>query len=194
MRSLLSASVLAALLTLTACSSDDSGEGSINNDPPAGTNAPEATSEASPVEADSDATDVAEEETTTEPAITTPTFGQAFSYDNGVTITVGEPKPYKPSNSAAGGGETNVVFTVTVVNGTAAPYEISGDSISVQAGNREAEQIFDSAKGLEGTPTTPVLPGREAEFEVAFNVADPTDLVMAYQPNDYELDPIYFTS
>jgi hypothetical protein len=38
--------------------------------------------------------------------------------------------------------------------------------IILESANAEAEQAFDSAKGLNGAPSTKVLNGREAKFKV----------------------------
>lgn len=170
---------MATILTvLTGCSAE---QASKATDTPAGTNADPTSSE----------------EPTEEPdeGDGTLKFGDSASYDNGLSITVTEPQPFEPSRYAVSGkGRDHIRMTVTVVNKTGKPYDVALDYITMQSGNQEAEQIFDSAKGLEGTPTTKVLDGREAKYDVGFTVKNPADLVLEYQPGDWDLDSVIFTS
>ncbi len=48
----------------------------------------------------------------------------------------------------------------------------------MQSNNKEAEDVFDAENGLEGSPSTKLLKGRESEWEVGFAVANPKDMVM----------------
>ncbi|WP_146176492.1 hypothetical protein [Rhodococcus sp. OK519] len=115
------------------------------------------------------------------------------SLRNGVAVAVSQPAPFVPSASAAGyeaGGQA-VIFTIAVVNGSQENYDPTLFTTSLQSGNREASQIFDSAKNLGGTPSTVVLPGREAEFQVAYAVSDPTDLVVEVSPRFEYRDAIF---
>lgn len=64
---------------------------------------------------------------------------------------------------------------------------------SAQSGNVEASQVFDSAQGMEGTPSTTLLPGRESVSTIVFAVTDPDDLVVEVTPG-CEYDPAIFTS
>lgn len=111
-------------------------------------------------------------------------------------MTISEPKRYQPSEWAAGaeGPGTALRFTVVVVNGTEAPYDVVGDYVTLQSGNKEAEQIFDSEKNVTGPPDTKILPDREAKYDIAFQVKNPKDLVMEYQPVDWELTSVIFVS
>jgi hypothetical protein len=52
------------------------------------------------------------------------------------------------------------------------PYEPALFTVSLQSGDTEAEQAFDTAKGLEGGPTTKALDGRQAKFDVGFGGGD----------------------
>ncbi len=93
-----------------------------------------------------------------------------------------------------GGKEkANVRFEIVIVNKTGKMFDPSMVSISMQSGNSEAEQIYDSAGGLSGSPSTPLLDGREAKFSVGFNVALATDLVMSVH-TDFEHEATIFTS
>lgn len=84
-------------------------------------------------------------------------------------------------------GTTGIKFTVTIVNHSPDNYDPSLFHADAQSGNAEAEQIFDSAGGLSGSPSTVLLPEREVTFPVGFSVTDPADLVMQIRPGfDYK--------
>ncbi|KRB73212.1 hypothetical protein ASE01_20865 [Nocardioides sp. Root190] len=168
---------------LAGCAEETGGK--VDDNPPAGSNAG----------SEDESEDVVEEEPTeaeTSEAPENPAFGTAFTWENGLSVTVSKTKPFKPSDSAMAGKGTHISFTITVVNGTGANYDPSCDSFSLQSGNEEAEQIFDSAKGLEGSPSTTLLDGREAKYQVGFSVTDPNDLVFEFSPCDYELSAAIF--
>lgn len=95
--------------------------------------------------------------------------------------------------SGGDGYDHQVKFTVTIVNNTGDTFEPSMFSATVQSGNREGDQIFDSANGLEGSPHTTLLDGREAQFVIGFGVDDPEDLVMEASPS-WEHDSAIYTN
>lgn len=120
-------------------------------------------------------------------------FGETFTYENGLSVTVSAPEPFTPSDVSAGGENfsAHVRFNVTVVNGTDERYEPLMFSTSLQSANQEGDAVFDN--GLEGAPTTVLLPGREATFPVGYGVANPEDLVLEVSPGfEYE-SIVYFT-
>lgn len=141
------------------------------------------------------------ESATPTPAASTPAsdgtapFGTAYTWADGLSVTISKPTAYTPSSSAAGtvDGQSSVVLTVTVVNGTDQPFDLGMASISAQSGNTEASQIYDSAKGLESSPMTKLLAGRESTYKVAFSVTDPKDLVVEFAP-DFTHESVLFTS
>jgi hypothetical protein len=113
------------------------------------------------------------------PGQETRAFGKSYTWDDGVTVTVGKPKSFRPSEFAAvEKGKRYVKFTVTVVNKSDKPVDLGLTYISVQSKNQEADEVFDSGSGLKGPPDTKVLKGRVSEFDVGFGVADPKDVVM----------------
>lgn len=150
------AGVVVALLLFVSCVAAISSTGTTSN-PTSGNNRPQET--ASPA-----------------PAMN-PTFGETYNYENGLQVTVGAPVLFTPSEIAAGDENFTefVRFTVTIVNGTAENYE-GRFFTTVQSTNIEGDQVFDT--GLEGPPSTTVLPGREAQFDIGYGVADPADIVM----------------
>ena len=182
-------SPLAAFLLALALAGCATTEGEVDDAPPSGANSDEQ------VPATNDESEEEPEEAESEAPVN-PSFGQAYTWDNGLTVTVSKPKQYQPGQYAAGaeGKGTPMRFTVTVVNNTGDNYEVVGDYVTVQSGNEEASQIFDSEKGLEGQPSTKLIDGREAKYDIAFMVKNPNDIVMEYQPSNYELASALFVS
>lgn len=119
-------------------------------------------------------------------------FGTTYTYTDGLSVTVSAPQPYQPSPYAAGvdGFSQFVVFDITVVNQTGTNWDPVLFGASVQSGNQEASQVFDSGN-LPANPSTVVLSGREAVFKMAFGVMDPNDLVMEVRPDFTHDDAIY---
>jgi len=112
-------------------------------------------------------------------------FGKSYTWDDGVRVTVGKPKKFKPSRFAAVEKEMRYVrFTVTVVNKSDKPLDLSLTYVNVQSRNEEAHHLFDSLSGLKGPPDTKVLKGRKTKFDVGFGVADPKDVVMEVALHD----------
>jgi len=164
---------------------------------PAGVNQPVATSAASsskaaPAASASEASDTPS--TSDGTGDMTATFGQAFTWEDGLSLTVSKPSSFKPSQWAAGTDQFKkyVVFDVRVVNKTGKAWDPSLISASVQSSNKEGEQVFDSEK-LGDEPSTKLLNGREVKYKIAFGVADPKDLVLEIAP-DWEHESAIFTS
>jgi hypothetical protein len=106
-------------------------------------------------------------------------FGKSYTWHDGVTVTVGKPKKFQPSEyAAAEKAKRYLKFTVTVVNKSDKHINLGLTYVNVQSSNKEADQVFDSASGLYGPPDTKVLKGRTSEFDVGFGVDDTKDLVM----------------
>jgi hypothetical protein len=121
-------------------------------------------------------------------------LGATATYGDGLEITVSAPKAWEPSEYAAGheAFDHHLVFPVRVVNGTEAPYDVPLDFyLTVQSSNAEGSEIYD--EHMPSTPQTAILPGREAEWQQAFAVADPADLVVEVTAG-WERDPVFFTT
>jgi hypothetical protein len=102
-----------------------------------------------------------------------------------VTVTVGKPRKFKPSEFAVvQNSKRYVKFPVTVVNKSHKSIDLGLTYISVQSANKEADHVFDSLIGLKGPPDKKVLKGRKLEFHVGFAVADPKDIVMELALHD----------
>ncbi|MCA1677144.1 MAG: hypothetical protein LC799_34850, partial [Actinobacteria bacterium] len=125
------------------------------------------------------------------------TFGQSFTYDDGMVVTIDSPTRYQPSASAfiAGDATTrSVAVKVTVVNGTSKPLDLIGVSVQATAGDQVAEQVFDSVKGVSGSPPQTLPPGQRQTFTVAFGLpsADPTDLRVQVNPSLFGYQPVFY--
>jgi len=108
-------------------------------------------------------------------------FGDKYTYENGVSLSISKPADYTPSESAAIMGDTGndaVVFDVTIHNGSGEDYDPSLAYFTASSDGEEAEQIFDSAKKVGDSPTTTVKDGKSIKFKIAFGVADKSDITM----------------
>lgn len=108
-------------------------------------------------------------------------FGETFEYADGLTVTVSEPEPFTPSESAFIIEEwaEYLVFEVTVVNGTGADYEPFLWS-TLQAGGEEAEEVFDAEAGIMGPPMETIAAGGTVTFPVVYGVNDASSLQLDY--------------
>lgn len=175
----------ALALVLAGC-----GVGSVSGtgaDAGAASASPSVSESSAPSSGDDASAEPAEEESPAEDDMTVK-FGESFAYEDKVVILVSAPKKYTPSDTAAvGNGKNHVVFTVTLKNGSAKPYDPSLFSATAVSGEAEAEQIFDSAKNVGGSPDTKVLPGKRVVFKIAFTVKNPKDITMEASPGfEYE--------
>lgn len=183
----------AAALAMTACVPTTGG--SASDDSPSGTNRPTTSSATSdPVE--EDALAGTSPSTSDEPTVEEPTtddgltdeildFGETVTYDDGLSVTVSEPTQINPGEYAYPEVAEATQFTITIVNGSDAPFDPSFAYGSVQSSNVEAEEVFSDTLG--GPPSTTVLPGRETTYKAAFATADPSDIVFQLAPTwDHE--------
>lgn len=116
-------------------------------------------------------------------------FGDAFVYDNGDAVTVSAPAEFSPSEWSFGGEgfPRHLRFEITFTNGSDEPFDPSMFSVTASSAGIEADSVFDSEQGIEGAPTTSVLPGASVTFVYAFGVHDMDDLVLEGAPSwDHE--------
>jgi hypothetical protein len=110
------------------------------------------------------------------------TFGQTVTYEDGLAVTVSAPAAFTPSQYAAGATQkSNIVFTITIKNGTGKNYDPTMYTTVSSAGT-EADAIFDTEANIGGAPTTTVPDGGTVTYRAAFSVADPAHLVMDVEP------------
>ncbi|MEN3121152.1 hypothetical protein [Janibacter sp. LM] len=119
-------------------------------------------------------------------------LGSSFTYSDGLQLTLSKPTQFTPSEWAAPSSDPGLIFTVTMMNGTGAKFDPTLNSITAQIGNEEAEQIFDSENGLDGGPSTSILPGREVTYKAAFVGTDTKNLVVEIAP-DWDHGALTFT-
>lgn len=125
-------------------------------------------------------------------------FGETYTWDNGLTVTISDPEEATLSEYA---GEmydleagTPTAFTVTLTNGTDKDVEAMMINTEMTSGGKESEAIFDSAAGFD-LPTATVLPGKSLEWKIGFVVADPADMILTVSDVlDFDSDKVHFTN
>jgi len=130
------------------------------------------------------------------PVQDTAKFGQSFTWEDGVTVTVSAPKVFKPTDIAAGteGYKHFVMFTVVLVNKTGQPIDPSQIYYTAQSADNEASAIFDTDLGLEGAPETTLLNGRQTKFKIGFGVLNTKDVVLELTPGPQYNSVIWTTN
>lgn len=112
----------------------------------------------------------------------------------GLSLSVSTPTEYNPSESSAGGDtfDAAVTFEVTIENTGETPYDPSLFYSTLASGGVEGEEIFDSANGLNGSPSTPILPGASITFPVGYGLSDPSDITLQ-TTIDFDAAPVLWT-
>lgn len=167
MKTSLASLVLVAALGLAACTSVPARP---VESAPAGSNQPAQSGTATP--------------STNTPKEGVATFGSSYTWEDGLSLTLGQPAAYTPSKHAYTGSQFThyLVIDVRLVNNTGSPWDPGIAHATLQSANQEGDQIFDSGK-LADQPHTTLLNGREASYKMAFAVADPSDLVLEFSPD-----------
>lgn len=182
---------LAVAILFAGCTATGSEPKSASSEP-VGNNRPASSAPASPEAEPTTAPEETSEAAPTEEEDAKP-FGSSWTWDDGLAITVSKPKDYKPSEYAGQEGYTKyVMFDVTLVNKSSKAWDPSLFFATLQSGNEEAPEIYDSAK-LKDRPSTKLLKGREVTFQIAFAVKDPKDLVLEVTP-DFEHNAALYQS
>lgn len=121
-------------------------------------------------------------------------FGETFTYDDGVAMTVATPVAYTPGQYAAGADlASNVAIAFTVVNGSNEVLSLLSDT-SVTSGGTAASSITDlenSAISAIGG-SADVLPGQSYTWTQAYSLADGTDVTVAVAPT-FGYESAYWT-
>ena len=119
------------------------------------------------------------------PASATATFGETILWDDGVGMSVSQPEPYAPTEFASGASlPNNVVFTVTITNGSDASIALLPYS-EVTSGGQPATIIFDfldSGEEISIEPSSVLEPGQSISWREAWSVADPNAMTMTNSP------------
>ena len=170
-------------ITLTACATTDTGT----------TTKPV---EETTVTQSNDETTV--EETIEEPANSNPTFGDTYTWPDGLSITISQPEEFTPSeymgdiyDLEAG---TPIKFIVTATNGTDTDLEAFSIDTQMSSGGKQSEAIFDSEAGID-MPTVTILPGNSLEWSIGFIVADPSNMQLSVSDvMNFDSEKIHFTN
>lgn len=200
----------AALLVLTACGSAETAAPTVVTVTESAEAAPppaEPTPEPSPTEAET-AEPSAAPEPEAEPAADGVcgdasgmcTLGGTYEFVTdtgepfGLSLAVSTPTEYSPSEFYFGGEdfENKVSFEVTITNTGETPFDPASFYSTLSSGGIEGEEVFDSDGGLDGSPTTPILPGASITFPIGYGLADPADITLQTSV-DFEAAPVIWT-
>lgn len=124
-----------------------------------------------------------------------PGFGETYTYEDGVTITVSAPAAYTPTEYAAGADQANnVTFTFTITNGSKENLD-AFTYPQITSGGVEASMIFDNNDAVSGSaPSSTVLPGQSLTWTSAYSVADLNKLQVEVSPASFAYDDAIFTN
>lgn len=181
------AAPIALAITLTGCGSNS------------GTVTKGEETETVTVEQSAPAEETVEEEVEAEPASTNPTFGDTYTWPDGLAITISAPQEITLSNEYVGelydlSVGPVLAFDVTVHNGTDKDVEAMAINMQMTSGSKQAESVFASEDGID-IPTVTILPGKDLSWKVAYVVADPADLQLSVSDlNNFSNDKVHFTN
>ena len=128
----------------------------------------------------------------------TNTWGQRYTWSNGLAVEVAAPAACTPSDAASPSNVARAVkFTVTVVNGTQQSFDASELSFGSEAqfNGQTAQSVIDldGPCGDGGTQAATVLPGKTYTYVVSYAVtAQPGDMQLVFQPS-FGSDKAVFT-
>lgn len=192
-----SAGILALLLGLTACDDDEGGEITPGDDNGAEEQDENGTDEEDFAEEDEEAEEAADD-ADADTVSDRPTFGDTYTYDDGLSVTISQPEEFSPSETASGGEEfdAHLQFEVTIENEAGEDYQPDLSHISASSGGQEGEAVFDNAQGLDSPPSTTLLDGQSTSYSVGFGVSDADDVTVEYSSIDFEdmRDSVIFVS
>ncbi|ADG73075.1 hypothetical protein Cfla_0156 [Cellulomonas flavigena DSM 20109] len=127
---------------------------------------------------------------------TTTTFGESYTYANGLVVEVKAPAAFVPSEGAdvAGAEGEAVRVRVNLINGTSNEFVPDKLGVTVVSGGVEATQILDPGSRIELTgPSRPLGRADVVAFDLAFVVEDPEDVTLTLTPALGGYDPVVYT-
>jgi len=132
----------------------------------------------------------------TKAAAATPKFGQAYTFNSGLKITIGAPEAFTPSQFASGAAANNIKMTVTVVNGTDKTITPAIFQFTATAGGQAGAEVIDSEQHVSTWDSVSnVAPGATASYVVGFGFAGAADgVTVTVDPVDFVSKPATFTS
>jgi hypothetical protein len=115
-------------------------------------------------------------------------FGDAATYEDGVSVSVSTATAYTPDQYASGADfPHNLSFTITITNGTAENLDAYAYT-TITSGGQSGSQIFD---GNSSYPSGVILPGQALSWVENWSVADPNSIVLSIQPGFDYLEAIF---
>ena len=128
----------------------------------------------------------------------TTTFGQTFTYPNGLVIEVKKPVTYTPTETAEGleglEGEP-VKVRINIINGSSVDYTPDKLGVTIESDGEQAVQIIDPGALIEATgPGQPLGRSGVVAFDLAFVVKDPADITLTLVPALGGYDALVLTS
>ncbi|QIJ62562.1 DUF4352 domain-containing protein [Streptomyces sp. JB150] len=98
----------------------------------------------------------------TEPGDSALAFTDTATYENNIEVSLSSIRRAVSSDTASPSNTPYARFNIKVTNGSSENVNLSLMSVQCQYGQegREGDEIFDSARGLEGAPSTHLRPGR----------------------------------
>ena len=125
------------------------------------------------------------------------TFGQAYEYGNGLFVQIKAPVEFEPTEQTVGlGGEgVPVKIRVSITNGSRTDYKPHTLSATAVSGGVEATPLTDATAQIEVTgPSVEVRPAGVVAFDLAFLVADPSDVTLTVIPAIGGYQPVVYST
>lgn len=126
------------------------------------------------------------------------TFGTPYEYGNGLFLQVKSPLTFAPTDQAEGvdeaaGQPVRIRFTIT--NGTRQEFTPHTLSATVVSGGQESTQIIDPGLQIDLTgPGATLRPAGVISFDLAFVVADTSDVTLTVVPALGGYEPLVLTT
>ncbi|WAL66729.1 hypothetical protein ORV05_02625 [Amycolatopsis cynarae] len=114
------------------------------------------------------------------------TWGQRFTWQNGLTVQVEAPAPYTPSQNANMDPDRSIILNITLTNGGTTPYQFNWTVFGPNAtfNGEAANSIVDADRGVGVPPLTTIAPGQSYTYQWAFAATeDPGVLRLEFQPD-----------
>ncbi|WP_254708836.1 DUF4190 domain-containing protein, partial [Streptomyces lunaelactis] len=99
-------------------------------------------------------------------------FGETYTYENGLKVTVAAPQPFTPDEYAYGHAKGNkaVQVTVTVINTSTSRVSVKTGLPDVNDANGASAELVIDGSGRQKVITGYLLPGKEAVGKYAFSL------------------------
>ncbi|WP_274912094.1 DUF4190 domain-containing protein [Streptomyces sp. WZ-12] len=124
-------------------------------------------------------------------------FGEPYTFENGLKVTVAKPEPFEPDAFAHGHAKGNkaVQVTVTVVNTSSKRVSVDTGLPDVNDAKGASAELVIDGSGRQKVITGYLLPGKEAVGKYAFSLpADAADrMEVEFTPDASEWDDAYWS-